>query len=81
MVSRCANPDCGKPFLYMREGKLFHIDTSQHPELRRKPPDAKRSEDIEHFWLCGNCSREFTVAYVPGEGITAVPLSRLPRAA
>ena len=74
MVSKCSNPSCTRPFRYLADGKLFHIDISQHPELRRKRPDPKRSEDIEHFWLCGQCSQLFTVDLVPGEGVVAVPL-------
>jgi hypothetical protein len=81
MVSKCANPACDRAFRYLADGRLFHIDVRGHPELARKRPDLKRSEDIEHFWLCGDCARQFTVTYVDGQGITAVPLSQLPRVA
>ena len=27
MLSRCANPICSKPFLYLREGRIFEADT------------------------------------------------------
>ena len=28
MLSKCANPACITPFHYLRDGKLFQIDTS-----------------------------------------------------
>ena len=27
MLSKCANPGCPAPFLYLHEGKLFRLDT------------------------------------------------------
>jgi hypothetical protein len=27
MLSTCANPACAKPFLYLREGRIFEADT------------------------------------------------------
>lgn len=47
MVSQCANPDCGAPFLYLREGKLFAV---------RRPGLSARQGRVEYFWLCGNCA-------------------------
>lgn len=81
MVSKCANPKCGQAFRYLAEGRLFHIDVRRYPELARKRPDPKRSEDIEHFWLCTECARQYTVTYIDGQGITAVPLEGLLRRA
>lgn len=42
MVSQCANPDCGAPFLYLRRGR------------RRGLP--ARQWRVEYFWRCGNCA-------------------------
>ena len=30
MVGRCANPECGIPFRYYRDGKLFRFEVSAH---------------------------------------------------
>jgi hypothetical protein len=47
MVSQCANPECGAPFLYLRHGKLFKIE---------RPGYSARHSRVEYFWLCGNCA-------------------------
>ena len=76
MLSKCANPECTAPFHYLREGKLFQIDTAAAasqgagPQLvdRNKPPHR-----IEYFWLCGQCSSVMTLAFQRGKVVT-VPL-------
>jgi hypothetical protein len=52
MVSRCANPDCGAPFLYLRPGKLFVMPRSGFSTRRSR---------VEYFWLCGNCAGKMTI--------------------
>jgi hypothetical protein len=52
MVSRCANPDCGAPFLYLRQGKLF---------VMPRPGFSARHSRVEYFWLCGNCAGNLTI--------------------
>lgn len=47
MVKNCANPKCGKPLRYLREGRIFVFNVS----------DAKSTHRMEHFWLCGACSK------------------------
>ncbi|HEU4414094.1 MAG TPA: hypothetical protein VFT65_04875 [Candidatus Angelobacter sp.] len=49
MVSQCANPSCGEPFLYLRSGRLF--------ALPRHNPSATHAT-IEYFWLCGTCAEK-----------------------
>ncbi len=60
MVTKCANPACGKSFHYLRGGKLFLVD------LRHSPPPLQRatnsSEAVEYFWLCEKCAAELTIA-------------------
>ena len=75
MLSKCANPECTAPFHYLREGKLFQIDTSMAqlpvPELveKGKPP-----HHIEYFWLCEECARVVTLTFDSRRGICTVPL-------
>ena len=52
MVSQCANPDCGAPFLYLRQGKLFAIP---------RPGFPPRHSRVEYFWLCGNCAGKLKI--------------------
>lgn len=81
MLSHCANPQCSKPFLRLREGKLFLMETrcGTRPlvltELTvpglRKPP-----RRVEHFWLCDQCASVWTLIDDGHRGITLVPLKQ-----
>ena len=79
MLSKCANPACTTPFHYLRDGKLFQIETSvgspqnAGPELVAEP---KPLHKIEFFWLCAECSSTMTLAFQRGKGVVAVPLHR-----
>jgi hypothetical protein len=55
MLDHCANPNCAKPLRYLREGRIFVFDSlSSGPD-----GNAKRAHRLEHFWLCGTCSKTF----------------------
>lgn len=56
MVSNCANPGCAKPLLYLREGRIFVFDVSSG-----EGAGGKRLRRLEHFWLCGACSRSMVM--------------------
>ncbi len=73
MLSKCANPACSEPFIYLRDGRLFQIDTETGPQLvtERKSPHR-----IEYFWLCGQCASNMTLAFHRGKGVVMVPLQR-----
>ncbi len=70
MLAKCANPECSKPFHYLREGKIFRIDLESAPAGR----DGRRPVRIEHFWLCGTCSAQMTLLYRKGEGVVLLRL-------
>jgi hypothetical protein len=53
MVSHCANPRCSKPLHYLREGRIFVFDVA----TGQVDKSGKRSRRMEHYWLCGDCSR------------------------
>jgi hypothetical protein len=78
MLSKCANPECTALFQYLRDGKLFQIDTSAGnpqgagPQLVNEPKPPHR---VEYFWLCGSCSSNMTLAFQRGKGVVMVPLS------
>lgn len=56
MVNHCANPACHKPLHYLREGKVFLFSKNKNSD-----PTGKSPQRLEHFWLCGNCSKVFTL--------------------
>jgi len=52
MVNNCANPGCGKPLHYLREGRIYIFDAT----VGDSEPGVKRLRRLEHYWLCGACS-------------------------
>ena len=78
MPSKCANPACSTPLHYLRDGKLFQIDSSSGMRHNAGPElvnYAKQPHKIEFFWLCGKCAATMTLAFQRGKGVVAVPLS------
>lgn len=53
MVNFCANPGCGKPLHYLREGRIYVFDAS----VGMNRTGQKRERQLEHYWLCGDCAR------------------------
>ena len=51
MVSQCANPDCRREIRYLRDGKIYIFVMSTR----------NGSKSLEHFWLCGECSKSMTL--------------------
>lgn len=81
MLSQCANPVCGKPFLRLREGKLFLVETDRvnQPGESLSPPFVRARQQqrvVEHFWLCDDCATHWTLIYDGERGITLEPLRR-----
>jgi hypothetical protein len=60
MVSKCANPACSAPFLYLHQGRLFRFEArSQSNEIGEMTSGLHRK--VEFVWLCQECSGKFTV--------------------
>ncbi len=81
MLSHCANPQCLKPFLRLRQGKLFLVETEcvaqpgdlpspAAPQLRRQP------RHVERYWLCDRCAEVWTLVYELRRGVVLMPLLR-----
>ena len=49
MLSKCANPDCFKPFLYLRQGKLYQaeLETPDGPRSASGSESKKKEENPE----------------------------------
>ena len=81
MLSQCANSRCSKPFLRLRDGKLFLVETDRltKPGESVAPPfvRARRQQrHVEHFWLCDECAVHWTLIYDRERGVTLAPLRR-----
>jgi len=72
MLSKCANPACSTPFRYLRDGKIFEIDSKR--EAAPESKDHKATRRVEFFWLCGECSPQLTVINDHEKGVITVPL-------
>jgi hypothetical protein len=73
MLSKCANPACSMPFRYLRDGKLFEIETKLSAE-EGETGSKKASRRVEFFWLCGDCSAELTLIQDQEKGVIIVPI-------
>jgi len=63
MLSKCANPDCARPFDH-RHGRFFRF--------HRSPPEGKlvaNMHSVQHFWLCKSCCELFTLELTAGLGV------------
>jgi len=71
MLSKCANPSCSTQLVYLREGKIFMMEADAQAVI---PASAakKTTRRVEHFWLCGPCSAQFTLAYDRHRGVQVV---------
>jgi hypothetical protein len=63
MFSTCANPECRVSFDY-HEGRFFRFHKSHLPG--EAPAN---THSVQHFWLCGKCSKEFMLEYEETKGV------------
>jgi hypothetical protein len=81
MLSQCANVSCCKPFLRLREGKLFLVETDRvtKPGQSVAPPFIRAKQQprlVEHYWLCDDCAAQWTLIYDRENRVALVPLRR-----
>ncbi len=73
MLAKCANPACSTPLVYLREGKIFMVESPQPQfELLNTVPAKPKANRVEHFWLCGPCSNKMTLTYDRQRGVEIV---------
>ncbi len=81
MLSHCANTRCHKPFLRLREGKLFLVETERlmKPGQPASPPFVRarqQQRQVEHYWLCDECAAQWTLIYDRERGVALAPVKR-----
>lgn len=80
MLSQCANPQCSRPFLRLRQGKLFQVETegrTQSGKLRSQTSSRIHlHQRVERYWLCDQCAEVWTLVHDRNQGIAVVPLRR-----
>jgi hypothetical protein len=83
MLSHCANQQCLKPFLRLRQGKLFLVEAecaAQPGELTAPMSAQMRPQPrrVERYWLCDECAEVWTLVHDLNQGILLMPLRRAP---
>lgn len=68
MVSHCANPTCGKPFHYLRGGRLysFELRSTMTHSVDEKPA---RKRATVYFWICERCCDTLSLEFDPEHGV------------
>jgi hypothetical protein len=65
MLSKCANPGCGTPFRYLKEGTVYVAEWCEDGDVCVLTDSAdavgKRWTKLEMFWLCSSCNRMVTL--------------------
>ena len=74
MISKCANPNCGAPFRYLREGKLFQLYTGPEPQSA-SGSNQNIARQMEYFWLCGRCAATMRLEFEKKDGAAIVRLA------
>jgi len=83
MLSRCANSRCSRPFLRLRQGKLFLVESelvvnSRELTAPSSPRMRVQPRRVERYWLCDECAAVWTLVHDRKQGIVLMPLSRPP---
>ncbi len=86
MLSHCANSRCSRPFLRLRQGKLFLVETefvarSRELTAPSSPRTRLQPRRVERYWLCDECAAVWTLVHDRKQGIVLMPRSRPPMGA
>ncbi len=57
MISECMNPTCRRELRYLRDGRVVRI---------------VRKTKVEHYWLCGDCYRDYNFLFSEEAGVSMV---------
>ena len=69
MLSSCLNPSCNASFRYLYDGRIFAVES-----FVASADGLTAERIIEHYWLCGPCSKLMKVVVENGVATTA-PIS------
>ena len=64
LAVRCANLQCSKELLYLREGRLELLELESHSGDQFRPEDGAFAMSFlpsKLFWLCGECAKTHVV--------------------
>jgi hypothetical protein len=64
LVMQCANPQCSKELLYLREGRIELLELELQSDDQFRPDEgafAMKSLPSKFFWLCGECAKAHVI--------------------
>jgi hypothetical protein len=67
VVDYCANPNCMKPLHYLREGTIYIF------EVMDAEAGIRNTHQLEHYWLCGECSIDHRLERTPNSELRLAP--------
>jgi hypothetical protein len=73
--TQCANPQCSKELIYLREGTLNLLEMESHSDDQFQPDVgafAMRSVPSKFFWLCGECTKTLVLKRWTTAGLVLV---------
>ena len=76
LAMQCANPQCSKELLYLREGRLELLELESRSDDQSRPDDgafAMKFLPSKFFWLCGECARTHIIKRWTTSGLVLVP--------
>jgi hypothetical protein len=81
MLSHCANPQCSTPFLRLRQGRLFLVETEGLAQTGKAKSSTSGQirippRRVERYWLCDQCADVWTLVHELNQGIVLMPLPR-----
>lgn len=75
MVAQCANPRCGVPFRYLRQGRLFLVER-RNGNGNGNSKGHRPTTRLEYFWLCSECASHLTLTTEQDSGLVQVAEAR-----
>lgn len=73
---QCANPSCGREALYLRDGSLHLLELEASANRRLEGGEGgfpMHSSPQRYFWLCGDCTKVFSITNWTPSGIVLTP--------
>lgn len=76
MLAHCANSSCRVAFDYRLGGVFFRFTKrGAKLQLSRGHSNSTHNHEVQHFWLCGQCSKTFTLICTDGAGVQLRPVA------
>jgi hypothetical protein len=75
LAMQCANLQCSKDLLYLREGRIELLELESHADDPFRPDDgafAMNCLPSKYFWLCGECAEIYILKRWTTSGLVLV---------